>query len=128
MATCPHGLGCRFVYGSRGLKIAVLPVEVFSTQGDDAGTPATGEDRVDGHAFRILPLRGDDRAPLGLSGKPGVGMGSVTARRRSPRPSQPVDQFGRFIARHSLPPRVAIWSHAAIADDRDVRTRWCGTA
>src|SRR5437879_4590143 len=108
LADCARSRGCRFAAGSRAQKSAVLPVEGFSNQGDDARTPATEEDGVDGHAFRILPLWRDDWALLGLSGKPRVGMGRFTGRCRSPRPSQPVDQFGGFIVRHPLPPHVTI--------------------
>src|SRR5207245_6770832 len=48
--------------GGRAEESAVLPVESFDDQRDNAPAPAAEKDRVDGYALRILPLRSDNRA------------------------------------------------------------------
>ena len=84
------------------------PVERFANQRHD-GRPAPAEhDRVDRHACRILPLRGDRRVLAGGRREARVRVGRHAAGIRRPVLAGPVDQVGGRRLREALPPDVAV--------------------
>ena len=114
------GRGCFAAHG-RAQKRSVLPAERLSHQRDNASPAATEKDGVDRHAVWVLPLRGNDRALACRSGEAGIGMSCFARRSRSPRTTQPVDQFRRFFRRHPFPPYVAVGSHRTVGEDGILR-------
>ena len=95
----------------------MLPVEGLGDERDVGGPAAAEEDRVDGHALRVLPVGCDRGALPGGGGEAGIGVRGGLARGRCPVVALPVDEVGRGLLGEALPPDIAIIGQCDVGED-----------
>src|SRR5437879_8639143 len=76
----------------------MLPVEGLHHQRHYTGAASAKQNGVNGYAFGVLPLRRNHRTLARGGCKPRVRMSCLAPGDRSPRPPQPVEQFGRLFS------------------------------
>ncbi len=96
---------------------AVLPVEGFGHERNDAGTASAEEDGVNRNALGIFPLFRDGRALLRRRGEAGVGMRGLASALGRPRTAQPIHQVRRLGVGHAFPPDIAIGRKGDVGED-----------
>ena len=115
------GRGRFFGSHRRGQINAVTPVERLVDQRRVMSQTAAEDERADGHAFGVFPVRINRRALARRSGETGVRMSRRRFRSGRPVVTLPIDQVGGFFFRHSFPPHVAVVRQGDVRKDR-VRT------
>jgi hypothetical protein len=95
----------------------MLPTESFVHEWHSIGTATAEQHGTHWYAFGTLPLGIDDGALRCGSGVARVGVRRFAATRRSPRLAGPIDQLGRWLLGHALPPHVAVGSECDVRED-----------
>ena len=98
-------------------KGSVSPIKGFGDEWHHVGTPAAEEDGINGNAFWIFPFLCDHWTLFRRCGEAGVRVGCRATGLWIPWPSQPIDQFGRFVICHALPPDVAVRGYSAVREN-----------
>jgi len=96
----------------------MLPAEGLMHKRYSIRAATTKEQRTHWNTLWLLPVGIDHRTLLGRSRVARVGVRSLTTAVGRPSLAGPVDQLGRCLLGHALPPHVAIGRQGHVGEDR----------